>query len=164
MDKIQPVKGIEAFASEQLARNTIAFEKLARELPFVENKEGNVGRTELRVEHHFSYGVYARTLYIPKDCTLSGNIHKYENLNILLKGRLRVSIDNKIEEIEAPFTTVSPPGTKRIAWALEDSIWMTIHGTHERDLKLIEKVFIAHNEQEYLEFVGHNQLALELSK
>lgn len=156
MDKIQPFNN--------LRQDTIAFEKLAHELLLVENKEGNIGRAELRVEHHFSYGVYARTLYIPKDCVLTGQIHKYENLNILLKGKLKVSVEDKIETIEAPFTIVSPPGTKRIAWALEDSIWMTIHGTHSRNMDEIEQTFIAHNEQEYLEFIEYNQLALELTR
>lgn len=111
----------------------IAWEKLARTAPQV----------ELRVEHHFSFGVYARTLYIPKGIILTGQIHKFENLNVLLKGKLRVSVEDRLETIEAPFTVVSPPNTKRIAEALEDSIWMTVHGTHERNLEIIEDYFIA---------------------
>lgn len=119
-------------------------------------------QVELRVEHHFSFGVYARTLYIPKGIALTGQIHKFENLNILVKGEMSVSIDGQMRIIKAPFTVVSPPGTKRIAWALEDCIWMTIHGTHERDLNIIEDYFIAHTEEEYLKFMGHNQLKLGL--
>lgn len=121
-------------------------------------------QVELRVEHDFSYGVYARTLYIPKGIALTGQIHKYENFNILLQGRMSVLVDGQMKEVEAPFKVVSPPGTKRIAWALEDCIWMTVHGTHEKDVEIIEQTFIAHNEQEYLEFVGYNQLALDLLK
>lgn len=117
-------------------------------------------QVDLRVEHHFSFGVYSRTVYIPKGIALVGHIHKYENLNILVKGRMSVSINGQMQMIEAPLTVVSPPGTKRIAWALEDSIWMTIHGTHEKDLNIIEKTFIAHSKDEYLEFVGANQLQL----
>lgn len=107
---------------------------------------------ELKVEHDFSWGVYARTLYIPKGVILVGEIHKYENLNILVKGKIEVSVNERMEIIEAPFKVVSPPGTKRIAMALEDCIWMTIHGTHERNLEIIEDYFIAHNEEEYLSF------------
>lgn len=118
-------------------------------------------QVDLRVEHHFSYGVYARTLYIPKGIVLTGEIHKYENLNVLVKGKMSVLIDGQMRVVEAPLTVVSPPGTKRIAWALEDCIWMTIHGTHETDLKLIENYFIAKSEEEYLEFAGANQLQLE---
>lgn len=128
----------------------------------IEDVMRTMPQVELRVEHHFSLGVYARTLYIPKGVTLTGHVHKYENLNILVQGELKVLVGDKIEHLKAPFTIVSPPGTKRIATAIEDSIWITIHGTHETDLNIIEKNFIAHSEQEYLEFIKDNQLALPL--
>lgn len=129
-----------------------AWEALARTAPQV----------DLRVEHHFSFGVYARTVYIPKGIILTGHIHKFENLNILSKGKMKVSIGDQMEIVEAPFIVVSQPNTKRIAEALEDCVWTTIHGTHERNLDIIEDYFIAHNEEEYLEFVGANQLKLGL--
>jgi quercetin dioxygenase-like cupin family protein len=107
---------------------------------------------ELKVKHYFSDGVYAREIYIPKGCMLTGQIHKYENLNILTKGKLRVLIDDKLQIVEAPFVVVSPPGTKRVALALEDTIWITIHGTYEKDLEKIEQQFICKSEKEYLDF------------
>lgn len=138
------------------ANNKITFEKILA----AEREMSLAPKVELRVEHDFSYGVYARTLYIPKGVALTGHIHKYENFNILIAGKMRVSVDEQMQTITAPFKIVSPPGTKRIAWALEDSIWMTVHGTHERDLEIIEKVFVAHSKEEYLEFINANQLAL----
>jgi hypothetical protein len=38
---------------------------------------------------------------------------------------------------------VSPPGVKRLAYAHEESIWATIHGTDETDVDKIEEQFIA---------------------
>lgn len=113
----------------------------------------------LKTEHLFSFGVYARTIYIPKGVILTGHIHKFENLNILLKGKIQVSIGDKVETIEAPFVVVSPANTKRIAQALEDCIWMTILGSHEKNLDCIEDHFIAKSEEEYLEYCN-NQLKL----
>ncbi len=145
-----------------------AIDELGKLLPHVDlskQKEiedaGLLATTDLRVEHQFSYGVYARTLYIPKGIMLTGQIHKYENLNILLKGKLQVSIGDEIKIVEPPFSVVSPANTKRVAFALEDSIWMTVIGTHERDINIIEDCFIAHNDEEYLEF-AKQQLALDL--
>lgn len=117
-------------------------------------------QVKLEVKHYFSKGIYARELHIPQGVILTGHIHKYENLNIISKGKIRVLIDDKLVDIEAPCTIVSPPGTKRIAIALEDTVWTTIHGTEERDLDLIEHMFIAHTEAEYLEF--EKQLRLPL--
>lgn len=115
---------------------------------------------ELSVEHYFSLGIYARELYIPKGVTLTGKIHKFEQLNILAKGKMKVLVGNIIKEVEAPFVVVSPPGTKRIATTLEDCVWITVHGTHETDIDLIEKQFIAQDETEYLEFIEDKQLRL----
>lgn len=117
-----------------------------------ENEMKALPQVELEVKHHFAYGVYGRELYIPKDIILTGQIHKYTQLNLLVKGRMAVFIDNVVKEIEAPFIVVSPAGTKRIAKALEDCIWVTVHGTDKKDLKEIEDYFIAKDEVDYLEF------------
>jgi hypothetical protein len=113
---------------------------------------------ELPVKHYFSKGVYARELFIPKGTVLTGKVHKYENLNIMSQGDLSVLTEDGIKRVKAPFTIVSPPGTKRVAYAHEDTIWTTIHGTDETDVDKIEEVFIAQDYGQYLEFC---QLQLE---
>lgn len=104
------------------------------------------------VTHHFSQGVYAREILIPKGTVLVGKIHKYQQLNIMSKGDLSVLTEDGIKRVQAPFTIVSPPGTKRIAYAHEDTIWTTIHGTEETDVEKIEALFVVETEQQYLDF------------
>lgn len=135
-----------------ITNKIIEWEKFARYQP----------QLELKVKHHFSHGVYAREILIPADTILTGEIHKFENLNILTKGKIKVSIGDEIEIIEAPFVVVSPPGTKRIAHTLTDCIWITIHGTFDRNLDNIKSEFIANNLQEWLEFSNSDQLVLPL--
>ncbi len=127
-----------------------ALEDMMRQMPQV----------KIPVKHYFSFGVYAREIYIPKGACFTGEIHKYQNLNILSKGDISVLIDNEIKRIQAPFTFVAETGSKRVFYAHEDCVWTTIHGTHEKDLEIIEQVFIAKSEQEFLEFIGDNQLRL----
>jgi len=116
----------------------------------------------LKVVHYFSKGVYARELHIPAGIILTGEIHKFKNLNILSKGCMQVLTEDGIKEVEAPFTIVSSEGTKRIAYTITDCIWTTIHGTDETDIDTIEKTFIAKSEQEWLEFCNANQLEFKL--
>lgn len=116
---------------------------------------------QLETSHYFSKGVYAREIKILAGTILTGEIHKFQNLNILSQGTMQVLTENGIQEVEAPFTVVSPAGTKRIAYTLTDCVWTTIHGTDEKDLKVIEHTFIVKSEEEWLEFVGNNQLQLE---
>lgn len=108
---------------------------------------------DLPVKHHFSQGVYARELLIPKGTLLTGQIHKYAQLNIMSKGDLSVLTEDGVKRVQAPFTIVSPPGTKRIAYAHEDCVWTTIHGTELKDVEKIEEHFIAKSDVAYLEFV-----------
>ena len=117
---------------------------------------------ELEVNHYFSHGVYARELLIPANTILTGEIHKFENLNILVKGSIKVSVGDAIKTIHAPFIVVSPPGTKRIAHTITDCVWITIHGTHERDVDKIKNLFIADSEKDWLEFSKQDDLQLEL--
>ena len=107
-------------------------------------------QVEIPVRHFFSPGVYAREIQIPKGAIVTGKIHKFAQLNILSKGVMAVMTEDGIRRVEAPFTVVSPPGTKRIAYAYEDCVWTTIHGTDETDLEKIEDYFIAQDEAEYI--------------
>jgi len=120
----------------------IALETLMKEQP----------QLELKVEHYFSPGVYARELHIPAGTILTGKIHKYVQLNILIKGDMSVLTENGVKRVQAPFTVVSPAGTKRIAFAHEDCVWTTILGTDQTDPEQIENLFTVNTEQEYLDF------------
>lgn len=120
-------------------------------------------QVECPVRHYFSQGVYAREIFIPKGTLLTGKIHKYEQLNIMSKGEMDLLVETGIKRVRAPFTIVSPPGTKRIAYAREDSVWTTIHGTEERDLAKIEAHYIAQSEEEYLAFLAAANIPLALT-
>jgi len=104
------------------------------------------------VREYFAPGIYAREMSAPAGSYITGKIHKFENFNIVSKGSMEVLIDGKMELIKAPFAVVSPPGTKRIAHFLEDTVWTTMHGTHETDPVKIEAEFIAQDNAEYLAF------------
>ena len=106
------------------------------------------GENTCKITHHFAPGVYAREMFMPAGCLITGKIHKTEHLNMLSQGK--VSVSNKGESIimEAPHTFVSPVGTKRAIYAHEDSTWTTIHVTDLTDPDQIEKEVIAENYQE----------------
>lgn len=122
-----------AFALEQAIR---------AELPLIEGE----------VKHHYSHGVYGRELHIPAGSVIVGHIHKYENMNVLLEGEMTVMTEDGPKLVGPGFLIVSPPGTKRAAFAHTDCRWLTIHGTHETEVEKIEQQFIVHTEQEYLAF------------
>jgi hypothetical protein len=135
---------------DNIRQSVFALETLMREQP----------QLDLKVIHYFSNGVYARELHIPEGVLLTGEIHKYENLNILSQGEISVLTDDGMKRVKAPFTIVSPPGTKRIAYTHSYCVWTTVHGTFEKNVDRIEAHFIAKSEQEYLEFIENQRLQL----
>lgn len=110
------------------------------------------------VLHHHSEGVYGRELRVKAGSVIVGHIHKFTNMNVLLEGEMSVLTESGPVLFKAGEVIVSPPGTKRAAYAHTDCRWLTIHGTHETDIGKIEQHFIAHTEQDYLTFCAAQQL------
>lgn len=104
--------------------------------------------------HHFSKGLYARELHIPAGVILTGHVHKAPQLNLLMEGEIEVSVDGRIELLVAPQIVCSPAGTKRIARALTDVVWVTVLATEETDIDKIEETFLARNEDEYRDWLA----------
>lgn len=121
-------------------------------------------QVQLPVRHIFSPGVYARELTIFAGHVLTGAVHRFEQLNILSSGTMRLLTDEGFKDVSAPFTCVSPPGTKRIALALTDCVWTTILATPLKDVAKIEKEFVCKTEEEYLEWHSQSQQLLPQSE
>jgi hypothetical protein len=115
-------------------------------------------KIDVAIKDYFVDGLYAREAFIPKGVILTGMIHKYENLNIMSKGVMDVLVDGQMQRVWAPFTTISPPGIKRIARAIEDTVWTTILRTDLKSVDEIWKYFVTNDEEEYLEFINKEPL------
>lgn len=102
------------------------------------------------VKHHFSKGVYAREIFMPKDMLIVGKIHKTRHLNIISQGKCTVVTPTRRLEIEAPFTFESFEGEQKVVYMHEDVVWTTIHLTEETDLAKIEEQCIAKEYDEQL--------------
>lgn len=98
---------------------------------------------ECPVRHIFAPGAYAREMTIPKGTVIIGKIHKHAHLNFISQGKVRVVTEHGSHELTAPHTFVSEVGTKRVVYALEETIWTTVHVTTETDLEKIEDFVIA---------------------
>jgi hypothetical protein len=84
--------------------------------------------------HSFADGVYVREIFIPKGTVLTGKIHKYSHPNFLMQGEVIVVTEHGgREHLKAPLAMISRAGTKRAVYALEDTVWITVHVTSERD-------------------------------
>lgn len=95
-----------------------------------------------RLEHGFIPGAYARQLWRPANTFIVGKIHKHACFNFLMSGRLFVWCESGAREIVAPSFWVSTGG-RRVTFAVEDSLLITVHASAETDLDKLEDELIA---------------------
>ena len=88
-------------------------------------------------------GVYAREIFIPAGTLLVGEIHLKSQINVVSQGVIRVATEDGVRTIVAPYTFVSPAGTKRAGYVLEDTVWTTFLPTDKTDNKDVYAEFIA---------------------
>lgn len=94
---------------------------------------------EPEMKHFICNGIYAREMTAPKDATLVGEIHLKPCLNTISKGSILVFTESGVKTITAPHTFISPAGTKRAGYVLEEVTWTTYHATEETELENIRR-------------------------
>jgi quercetin dioxygenase-like cupin family protein len=107
-------------------------------------KEG-LFEVDPQIEHHFSDGLYAKKMRIPKGYEAGQHAHKYSHLSILAKGRVLVKTDAGQKEYAAPACIEIKSGVLHVIQALDDSEWFCIHATQETDVEKVDQVLIERN-------------------
>lgn len=120
----------------------------------------NLPQVEEQVSHHFGGGVYARELFIPAGSLIIGKRHRHETLNLVLKGHISIYMGPGVpmKHIHAPAIFPSPPFTKKMGYAHEDTVFVNVHPTTETDLEKIEEEFII-TEKEYIHLIEKGDIS-----
>ena len=107
-------------------------------------------QVECPLTHSFAPGVYIREIYMPADTVVIGQVHKTEHFNIILKGSVRLIMNGKVHELQAPCTFASGAGVSKVLNILEDTIWQTIHANPENltDVEVLESQLVRKPELE----------------
>ena len=108
---------------------------------FLQNK--GTFEIDLETQHHFSDGLYAKEMHIPKGYAAGMHKHEYSHFSILSKGRVIVRTDEYNNEYTAPACIDIKAGINHTIEALEDTVWFCIHATEETDITKIDEVLIA---------------------
>lgn len=106
---------------------------------------------ELPLTHSFSDGIYTREILIRKGMFAIGKIHKSDHTFFLMKGKLLLCTEEGVKEIEAPFYGTASAGTKRVAIALEDTVFVNVHPNPNniKEIEKLEDIFVVNSYDEY---------------
>ena len=102
-------------------------------------------------KHSFANGIYIREMRMKQGQLGFSAIHKHSYGFFLLSGILASSKEEGVEEFIAPCYIISPQGSKRIVYAIEDCVITTVHAnpTNTEDLKQIEAANVVFSWKEY---------------
>ena len=83
---------------------------------------------DMPLTHRFTPGLYIREIFMPAGAVVISRVHKFEHPFVVSKGRCAVWCDNDgWMFIKAPFTGITKPGTRRLLFIAQDTIWTTFH-------------------------------------
>ena len=111
------------------------------------------------LKHTFADGVYVRQMSMGIGTLVVGAIHKHLHVWFLLTGHISVATEDKLEDYIAPCYVVANPGTKRVIYAHEDSIFVNIHKnpSNTQDIDQLEKEIVSLNYKEYEEYINNQK-------
>jgi len=93
-------------------------------------------------EHYFSDGMYCRKVWRPAGTVVIGKVHKKDHFFMCVKGELLAWSETGMRHLKEGDVICSKPGTKRVTFAITDSIGLTVHKTDKIDLDEIEEELI----------------------
>lgn len=135
----------------------------------IENADGKIivgdGKSLVResdtieVINEFTNGVYMRRMDVMKGTLIIGAVHKEKHSWFLMRGVVKVADAGSVSYIEAPYYTLSDPGTQRVIEVVEDAIWVNIHSNPDngQDIDIIEKRLFSFNMEEYKKHLNNKK-------
>lgn len=127
------------------------------------NDTGKTREEMGNLTNHFTKGIYARELFIPKGTVMTSKLHKLPRLCIISQGEVSFTTEFGSQRVKAPYTAVFPPGSKVALFTHEDTVWTAIHGTDETDMEKLEMNLIAKDHGEFETFQNKLKLIQETS-
>ncbi len=118
-----------------------------RDINELEKQLARLPQVKFTVTHTFTPGLYIREIIMPSGSFLTSKIHKTEHPFVISMGQIKVWTEEAgVVIFGAPFMGVTKAGTRRVLYAIEDTIWTTFHPTNETDVGKIEREIIFKHE------------------
>lgn len=121
-----------------------------RQMYQIEDELKKLPQADFSLINRFADGLYARQVTIKKGCLLTSKIHLKEHFAFILTGEIDVWTDQDFQRIKAPCILTTKPGTKRVLYAREETVWITVHATEAKTVEDAEAELVS-NDPEMIE-------------
>ena len=111
------------------------------------------------LKHTFADGIYIRQMDMKAGSMVVGAIHNHLHVWFLLTGHLAVATEDSIEEFIAPCYVLATPGSKRVIYAIEDSIFINIHKNPNNieNIDELESEIVSKTFEDYEEYINNKK-------
>jgi hypothetical protein len=114
---------------------------IQKKLQDIEDTLLQLPQTDCKTDHYFADGLYLRQIIIPEGATLTGAVHLTETLDVMIYGDLIVITEDGHRHITKPGSVfVSKIGRKKVAYALKETMWLTLHAVEDVKTKTIDDI------------------------
>lgn len=84
--------------------------------------------------HRFTPGLYIREIFMPAGSLITSARHLTCHPFVVSKGDVSVYVEGvEVDRYKAPYTGITKPGTRRLLYIHEDTVWTTFHVTEKTD-------------------------------
>lgn len=105
-------------------------------------KDGTMAVPPMTTDHYFVPGMYCRKVTRPAGTLIIGKAHKASHFFMCAAGEIIAWSEGGMKTLLPGDVIESQPGTKRVTFAVKDSVGVTIHKTELTDLDEIEAELI----------------------
>ena len=89
---------------------------------------------EIPPTHLMHGGMYARAVTVPAGTLLTGNIYKYDHIEVMTSGKILVTTDDgQSRQLSGFHLMPALSGKKRAAYAIDETTWITFHTVGNAD-------------------------------
>ena len=141
-------------------KHTSYYDAGRKQFYIIGNGKDIVHHEAVSLKHSFADQVYIRQMDMSEDTMVIGAIHKDLHVWFLLTGNLTIATKNGVEDYIAPCYVVAEPGTQRVIYANEDSIFVNIHKnpSNTKNIGELEKELVAMSKEEYEKHLKNNTI------
>ena len=120
--------------------------------------EGEVGCKYGPLKHTFTDKQYIRQITMITGSLWTSQIHKIKHPFFVMQGECTVLSELGVSRIRAPYWGVTEPGTKRLLYIHEETVWITVHPTKKKDVNSVVDEVIAKDYDDFENFKALNSI------
>lgn len=100
-------------------------------------------QVDVPVEHDFGHNIYSRKVTMPAGSIITSKLHMRDHFAVVLRGLVDVWEPNGPKRrLKAGDHFKTRAGTKRILHVIEETEWITFHGTEQKTPEAVEREII----------------------